>query len=178
MAAARIHKVFRWSAAALAALGLACGAAQAQRAAVTNNTVMIRLPTGPMMLMPIPNLPRTPGSHAVTGTVVNVPPGAIVVAVGNLTTTGGVTFTTTPPAPPVPPAPANPPPIVDPGPGGVVITMANFQPPSFAIIAGSTAPTAALTAKGALDHVINTSQIVEAQSAAIVGGSVVLSGGQ
>ncbi len=30
----------------------------------------------------------------------------------------------------------------------------------------------------ALDHVINTSQIVEAQSAAIVGGSVVLSGGQ
>jgi hypothetical protein len=64
--------------------------------------------------------------------------------------------------------------------GTIALTNSSIAsvPAAAAVFAGKSTPSAALTAKAVLDHVINTSQIVEAQSAAIIGGHVVLSAGQ
>jgi hypothetical protein len=172
MAAAPSHKVFRWRAAALAAFCLACGAAHAQRAALTNGMTMAQPTHGPAVLSPLPAMPPTPtNAHGVVNTLaIALPTTPTVTAAGTITIAPSIAArlngTVSLAGGMVTP--------------GVVFTMATAGPGSFMIVgpAGTAKPVAALAAKTALDHLINTSQIVEAQSAAIVSGSVVLSGGQ
>jgi len=171
MAVAPIHKVFRWHAGALAAFCLACGAAHAQRAALTNGMAMALPAHGAAVLTPVPVMPPTPANaHGVVNTLAIALPTPTVTAAGTITIAPSIATrlngTVSLAGEMVTP--------------GVVFTMATAGPGSFMIVgpAGTAKPVAALAAKTALDHLINTSQIVEAQSVAIVSGSVVLSGRQ
>jgi hypothetical protein len=146
----RGHRIFRYGGAALAALCLAGGVAHAQRAALTKGMTMTQPAHGPIVLSPVPVMPVAPAKIG-NGSAATPPPATV----------------------PPPSAP-------DYGPicSCTIFTLVTDPSPTIFIFSGTAKPVATLTAKSALDHVINTSQIVEAQSAAIVNGTVVLSGGQ